>query len=76
MTIIDTFTSVFDRRVASEAEWVKINQIVATAGTEFEYQRLIAGVIGFGGAKASAEIGEQAPNWKYRDLEWYADQLA
>jgi hypothetical protein len=75
MTIIDRLTSIFDRRVASEAEWVQINKIAATGGTEFEYQRLIARVIGFGGPKARTEIGAQAPNFKYRDHEWYADQL-
>jgi len=75
MTIIDRLTSIFDRRVASEAEWVKINNIAATARTEFEYQRLIAGLIGFGSHRGRTEIGAQAPNFKYRDQEWFADQL-
>ena len=42
MTIINKLSSILDGLVASEAKWVKINQIAATAGNEFEYRRLVA----------------------------------
>ena len=42
MTIISTLSSILDNRVASEANWVKINEIAATAASEFEYRRLVA----------------------------------
>ena len=76
MTIIDKLSSILDGRVASEAKWVKINQIAATAGNEFEYQRLIASLSTtalrpLARPKSAAKVA----NWKYRDHEWYADQL-
>jgi hypothetical protein len=77
MTIISTLSSILDNRVASEANWVKINEIAATATTEFEYRRLVASLSTVDNPEAGpkTETGEKAGTWKYRDHEWYADQL-
>lgn len=77
MTIIAKLRSIFDNRVASEARWVKINQIAATAANEFEYQRLVAGFSALYSAEAGRKtgVGAKVANWKYRDQEWFADQL-
>jgi hypothetical protein len=77
MTIINKIRSIFDNRVASEARWVKINEVAATAGNEFEYQRLVSGFSALYSAEAGRKtgIGERVANWKYRDREWFADQL-
>ena len=75
MTIISTLSSILDNRVASEANWVKINEIAATAASEFEYRRLVASLTDSPEAGLKTETGEKAGTWKYRDREWYADQL-
>jgi hypothetical protein len=77
MTIINKLRSIFDSRVASEARWVKINQTAATAANEFEYQRLVSGFSALYSAEAGRKSGsgEKVANWKYRDREWFADQL-
>jgi hypothetical protein len=75
MTIISTLSSILDNRVASEANWVKINEIAATAASEFEYRRLVASLTESPVAALKTETGAKAGTWKYRDHEWYADQL-
>jgi hypothetical protein len=75
MTIIDKISSILDGRVASEAKWLKINQIAATAGNEFEYRRLIAISSTSPAAGPDTERGGNVPNWKYRNHQWFADQL-
>jgi len=75
MTIIDKLSSMLDGRVASEAKWVKINQIAATAGVEVEYQWLIDSLSTVPEAARETEIEAQVSNWKYGDQEWFADQL-
>ena len=77
MTIINKLSSILDGLVALEAKWVKINQIAATAGNEFEYRRLVAKLSTADSPEAGlkTETGEKAGTWKYRDHEWYADQL-
>ena len=75
MTIINKIRSIFDNRVASEANWVKINEIAATAASEFEYRRLVASLTESPEAALKTETGAKAGTWKYRDHEWYADQL-
>ena len=75
MTIISKISSILDGLVASEAKWVKINQIAATAGNEFEYRRLVASLTDSPEAGLKTETGGKAGTWKYRDHEWYADQL-
>ena len=77
MTIINKLSSILDRRVASEANWVKINEIAATAASEFEYRRLVASLSTVDSFETDhkTETGKKAGTWKYRDHEWYADQL-
>jgi hypothetical protein len=62
MTLIQKLASLLDARVAAEADWQEMNRSAAKAGTEFEYQRLVArwtGADGFG-ARESARVNRRS----------------